>query len=355
MGSCAVAVLTVLAVTFLSVSAKHADVQMNEFCNLYEGKWVFDESYPLYDSKRCPFLLRQFNCLGNGRPDRVYQKYRWQPNHCNLRRWNGKEFIMRVKGKRMMFVGDSISMNQWQSLACMIHGAFPRAVHTTRKLGLLSTIVFPQFNFTMMYSRNALLVDITKEKTGRVLKLNSVAESSKQWLGIDILVFDTWHWWLHTGRKQPWDLIQYGNVQRKDMDRLVAYKRALRTMTRWIDRNVNTDKVKIFFQGVSPDHWNSTQWGKPELQRCSGERQPFTPQMYRGGENLPESVLEKVLGDMKKPVHLLKITALSQFRVDGHPSIYGNPKKIGMDCTHWCLPGIPDVWNQLLHETLIRA
>lgn len=77
--------------------------------------------------------------------------------------------------------------------------------------------------------------------------------------------------------------------------------------------------------------------------------------MYGGGRNLPESILENVLGAVRKPVHLLKITALSQLRVDGHPSIYGNPRKIGMDCTHWCLPGIPDVWNQLLKETLIRS
>ncbi|CAA2954082.1 Hypothetical predicted protein [Olea europaea subsp. europaea] len=206
-----------------------------------------------------------------------------------------------------------------------------------------------------MYSRNAFLVDITKEKSRRVLKLNKIGGSVKQWLSSDILIFDTWHWWLHTGRKQPWDLVQYGKVRLKDMDRMVAYEKALRTLTRWIDQSVNTKRVKIFFQGVSPDHWNATQWGKPELQRCSGERQPFRPEMYGGGRNLPESILENVLGAVRKPVHLLKITALSQLRVDGHPSIYGNPRKIGMDCTHWCLPGIPDVWNQLLKETLIRS
>ncbi|XP_022847772.1 protein trichome birefringence-like 43 [Olea europaea var. sylvestris] len=355
MGSCAVAVLTILAVTVLNVSAKHAHVKTNKFCHLYEGKWVFDESYPLYKSKNCPFLIQQFNCLGNGRPDQGYQKYRWQPHNCNLPRWNGNAFMRRVGGKRMMFVGDSISMNQWQSLACMIHSAFPRAAYRTQKLGLLSTIVFPQFNFTLMYSRNALLVDITMENSTRVLKLNSVDGSAKQWLGSDILIFDTWHWWLHTGRKQPWDLIQDGKVKLRDMDRMVAYEKALRTMTRWIDRSVNTKRVKIFFQSISPDHWNATQWGKPELHHCSGEQQPFTPEAYLGGQNLPESILEDVLGAVRKPIHLLKITALSQFRGDGHPSIYGNTRKLGMDCTHWCLPGIPDIWNQLLQENLIRA
>lgn len=86
MGYRAVAVFTILAVTFLSVSAKHAHVKSNKLCNLYEGEWVFDNSYPLYDSNKCPFLIQQFNCSGNGRPDRGYQKYRWQPHNCNLPR-----------------------------------------------------------------------------------------------------------------------------------------------------------------------------------------------------------------------------------------------------------------------------
>lgn len=51
-------------------------------CDLYKGKWVVDESYPLYDSGNCPVILQQFKCIPNGRPDRDFQKYKWQPNTC---------------------------------------------------------------------------------------------------------------------------------------------------------------------------------------------------------------------------------------------------------------------------------
>uniref|UniRef100_K4CBH1 Trichome birefringence-like C-terminal domain-containing protein n=1 Tax=Solanum lycopersicum TaxID=4081 RepID=K4CBH1_SOLLC len=52
------------------------------------------------------------------------------------------------------------------------------------------------------------------------------------------------------------------------------------------------------------------------------------------------------------PVVLLNITQSINFRKDDHPSVY---EKIGrrakQDCGHWCLPGVPDEWNELICAT----
>lgn len=55
-------------------------------CDLFDGKWVQDESYPLYESKNCAFIDEGFRCTENGRPDRLYTQWRWQPARCNLPR-----------------------------------------------------------------------------------------------------------------------------------------------------------------------------------------------------------------------------------------------------------------------------
>lgn len=65
-------------------------------------------------------------------------------------------------------------------------------------------------------------------------------------------------------------------------------------------------------------------------------------------------IAEEVIKQMKTPVTFLNITSLSQYRIDGHPSIFGRkPEKAYsssiQDCSHWCLPGVPDTWNELLY------
>lgn len=55
-------------------------------CDFSVGKWVFDQSYPLYDSN-CPYLSTAVTCQKNGRPDSDYEKWKWKPYGCSIPRW----------------------------------------------------------------------------------------------------------------------------------------------------------------------------------------------------------------------------------------------------------------------------
>lgn len=56
-------------------------------CDIFDGKWVLDNSDPIYPPGSCPFLDYTFNCFNNGRSDLRYLWYRWQPNGCNIPRY----------------------------------------------------------------------------------------------------------------------------------------------------------------------------------------------------------------------------------------------------------------------------
>lgn len=65
---------------------------------------------------------------------------------------------------------------------------------------------------------------------------------------------------------------------------------------------------------------------------------------------------------MKTPVFYLNITRITDYRKDAHPSIYRkqylteeerrSPLRY-QDCSHWCLPGVPDTWNELVYAQLL--
>lgn len=64
---------------------------------------------------------------------------------------------------------------------------------------------------------------------------------------------------------------------------------------------------------------------------------------------------------MKTTVNYMNISRLTDYRKDGHPSIYRKVYKTqeersaaesSQDCSHWCLPGVPDAWNELLYAVL---
>ncbi|KAK4758929.1 hypothetical protein SAY87_020230 [Trapa incisa] len=223
-------------------------------CNIFKGKWVYDPSYPLYSFGSCPFIDPEFNCQKFGRPDATYLKYRWQPFSCNLPRFNGRRFLEKWRGKKIMFVGDSLSLNMWQSLSCMIHSSVPNAKTSLIRGDGFASITFLDDGVKILLYRTPFLVDLVSEKAGRVLKLDSI-NNGNSWKGMDMLVFNSWHWWTHTGSSQPWDYIGDGGKYYKDMDRLVAFYKGLTTWARWVNHNVNASQTKVFFQGISPTHY----------------------------------------------------------------------------------------------------
>ncbi|KAK4477857.1 hypothetical protein RD792_017120, partial [Penstemon davidsonii] len=264
-------------------------------------------------------------------------------------RFDGLDFLKKMKGKTIMFIGDSVSANNWQSLLCLLHQAVgPRSNITSFTKDPLSSVTFQEYGVTIQVFTTHYLVDIENEKNGRVLKLDSL-KNGAIWKQADVLIFNTWLWWYRRGPKQPWDYIQSDGKIVNDMDRMAAFRIGLTTWAKWVSTYVNPIKTKVFFQGISPFHYHGVEWNEPGATNCGAETTPFNGSTYPGEEPLALKVLKEVLFSGAKSVKLLDITFLSQLRKNGHPSKYN---KFGMDCTHWCVSGVPDTWNTIIYAQL---
>lgn len=61
---------------------------------------------------------------------------------CFVCRFDGMQFLRTWRGKKIMFVGDSLSLNMWESLSCMIHASVPNTKTSFVRKGTVSSATF---------------------------------------------------------------------------------------------------------------------------------------------------------------------------------------------------------------------
>ncbi|KAF8696896.1 hypothetical protein HU200_036538 [Digitaria exilis] len=334
-------------------------------CDVFDGEWVEEAvGYPMYDAAECPFLSDQVACRRNGRPDSGYEQWRWQPRGCGGRtRLGGAEALEVCRDKRLVFVGDSLNRNMWESLACILYAALPDRSRTriVDEAGSEYRVFRAMdYNCSVEFLWSPFLVSLeTKDDRTKALKLDQLPALLQRTLGADVLVFNTGHWWTHTGKLRAWDHHERDGKM-VEMAGEEAFNRALRTWARWVDSNIDPSRTRVFFRSVSPEH-KSVNWCYNQTSPISsGTVAPWFPKSLI-------TIAERNIKSMRTPVTYLNITHLSELRIDAHPSVYtitreGKPLSTEQrqqpltyaDCSHWCLPGLPDAWNVLLLDSLIR-
>ncbi|KAF7818940.1 protein trichome birefringence [Senna tora] len=343
-------------------------------CDLFDGEWVKDDSYPLYKPGSCNLIDEQFNCIQNGRPDKDFQKYKWKPKGCTLPRLEGHRMLDLLRGKRVVFVGDSLNRNMWESLICILRNSVKDKSKVYEANGRVHfrgeasySFIFEDYKFSIELFVSPFLVQEWEvaDKNGtkkQTLRLDLVGRSTDQYKDADIIIFNTGHWWTHDKTSKGKDYYQEGSHVYNELNVLEAFRRAITTWSRWVDANINPSKSMVFFRGYSASHFSGGQWNSGG--QCDSETEPIKNDKYLNEYPPKMRVLEKVIKYMKTHVSYLNITRMTDFRKDGHPSIYRKQKLSGeekrsplkyQDCSHWCLPGVPDAWNEILYaELLIR-
>ena len=109
-------------------------------------------------------------------------------------------------------------------------------------------------------------------------------------------------------------------------------------------------------------------WNNPDGIKCAKETMPIlnmTMPFEVGTDRRLFVIAHNITESLKVPVNFLNITRLSEYRKDAHTSVHtirqgkmltpeqqADPTTYA-DCIHWCLPGLPDTWNEFLYARII--
>ncbi|KAM1605712.1 hypothetical protein PS2_026417 [Malus domestica] len=336
-------------------------------CNYAKGKWVVDHKKPLYSGHGCKqWLSSMWSCRKTQRTDFAYEKVSWQPKDCQMEEFEGSKFLKRMQHKTLAFVGDSLGRQQFQSLMCMITGGKER--HDVIDVGPEYGIVqargdlrpggwayrFPSTNTTILYYWSSTLCDLepidpSNPATDYAMHLDRPPAFLRQYIHkLNVLVLNTGHHWNRGKLKANRWVMHLGGVPNTDRKIAVIWKAknvTVHSIINWVNSQLpKYPGLKAFYRTISPRHFVGGEWN------TGGSCDNTTP-MSIGKEVLQDLSSDTDAAGAAKGtgVKLLDITALSQVRDEGHMSRFSITAKPGVqDCLHWCLPGVPDTWNEIL-------
>ncbi|XP_011099716.1 protein trichome birefringence-like 14 [Sesamum indicum] len=350
------------------VSASSSERQA---CNYAKGRWVADSRRPLYSGSGCKqWLSDMWACRLTQRTDFSYEGYRWQPTNCEMPEFQGAQFLRKMQDKTFAFIGDSLGRQQFQSLMCMVSGGeeMPEVEDVGEKYGLAIpegatrpdgwAYHFPDTNTTILFYWSASLCDtepinITDPATEFAMHLDRPPAFLRRFLPqFDVVVLNTGHHW-NRGKLRANRWVMYANGKPVTDRRLItmggAKNYTLYSIVRWLDSQIPLyPQLKVFLRTISPRHFANGEWN------TGGSCDNISPLSKGSGVFKDESsdpVAEGAVRGTK--VKILDITALSELRDEAHISRYSIKASDGInDCLHWCLPGIPDTWNELIYAQL---
>ncbi|XP_057448431.1 xyloglucan O-acetyltransferase 1-like [Lotus japonicus] len=344
-------------------------------CDYFNGRWVRDRRSPLYNGT-CGVIREPQNCITNGRPDMGYLHWRWKPRRCNLPRFDPETFLQVIRNKHVAFVRDSVARNQLESLICMLSSAStPKLVY--RGLGWWH---FPSHNATLSsYWAPFLVQGVQRQLTGpgprhNTMYLDQVNESwDKDMDQMDLIVLGFGHWFadipsVYYEGGSVLGCQNFPDLNCTDIGFYVPIRKALRTsLNRIIERKAaQGNEGGVIVRTFTPVHFKGS-WDKGGT--CSKTKP------YKQGEKKLENRdaeirkigMEELQNAKEKAkqfggfrFEILDLTKLASMRPDGHPGAYrspfpfakGVPKNVQNDCTHWCLPGPIDTWNEIVLEMM---
>ncbi|ONM06325.1 TRICHOME BIREFRINGENCE-LIKE 20 [Zea mays] len=344
-------------------------------CDIFRGEWVPDPDAPYYTNDTCKVIHEHYDCMGYGKPDLGFVNWRWQPDGCDLPRFNPWRFLHMMRGKTLAFVGDSLGRNHKDSLICLLTTvaepttSWPSSKHTV--------YYYADYNFTVAHFwapylvRHEQIDEDGPAHTGvwnlyldepdgvwaaHVAEFDYAVVSASSWFYRPSMLYEA-------GRLVGCHYCRLPNVT--DLTLRYALRMATRAALRALSGADGRFRGTALLRTVDPSQYEGGEWNK------DGNCVRTAP--FRRGQNAVQGLerefrtlqleefasAEKAATDGGGKVRMLLMdtTEAMILRADAHPSKYRGwtPEKhftLHNDCVHWCLPGAIDTWNDMLLHML---
>nr|CAD1834142.1 unnamed protein product [Ananas comosus var. bracteatus] len=266
-------------------------------------EWLPDPFGPAYTNASCKLIEFTRDCLTNGRPDTGYLYWRWKPFGCELPKFDAGKFLDLMRNKAWAFIGDSLLQNQRGSLLCLL-SKVEEAVEIYREA----------FTICHIPENNAIVG-------------------------------------CHNCAAAGQNATEYGGD--------FSYRKALRLAFSFM---LSSDhKPLVLFRTWNTEHY---EFGGDGMLVCN-RTVPYRAGEYDGRptDHLMRGVeveeFRRAAARSGARIRLVDTFRLSVLRPDAHMGLYWlvdrDPgDKTMNDCTHWCLPGAIDTWNDIAMEILMR-
>ncbi|KAF3675616.1 Protein trichome birefringence-like 33 [Capsicum annuum] len=252
--------------------------ERKEGCDVFNGRWVWDEQRPLYEESECPYIQPQLTCQEHGRPDKDYQHWRWQPHGCSLPSFNATLMLETLRGKKMLFVGDSLNRGQYVSMVCLVHRLIPENAKFMKTDGNFDIFTIKDYNATIEFYWAPFLLESNSDDAvkhrieERVVRKGSINIHGNYWKGADIIVFNTYLWQGSFDDEEK-DIVEVSTEE--------AYGMAMKSMLRWIKRNMDPKKTRVFFTSMSPTHQKCERLALDGFRRGRGRPKKYWGEVIR--------------------------------------------------------------------------
>ncbi|KAK8531745.1 hypothetical protein V6N12_053208 [Hibiscus sabdariffa] len=191
--------LFTLLIFIVFVAILYGEDHFIDSLNQYPTPGELTQSLPFAIGKseeKCDIYIPRENM---GDPTQSIKNGDGNPMHgCDLPSSNATLMLETLKGKRMMFVGDSLNRGQYVSIICLVHNLIPKPAKSMKSSNNDALTVFraKDYNASIEFCWAPFLLESNSDNavvhriSDWIVRKGSINQHGKHWKGVDILVFN---------------------------------------------------------------------------------------------------------------------------------------------------------------------